>query len=48
MSFNKGKYMSRFGDAHLKAVLWVSTVTSIRANVDQWEQKLSGVWQEIE
>ncbi len=33
MNFNKCKYKSRLSDAHLEAVLRVSTVTSIRANV---------------
>ncbi|XP_056121755.1 general transcription factor II-I repeat domain-containing protein 2-like [Rhinichthys klamathensis goyatoka] len=40
MNFNKCKYRSRLSDAHLEAVLRVSTVTSIRANVAQLcEQK---------
>lgn len=40
MNFNKCKYRSRLSDAHLEAVLRVSAVTSIRANVDQLcEQK---------
>ncbi len=33
MNFNKCKFRSRLSDAHLEAVLRVSTVNSIRANV---------------
>ncbi len=40
MNFNKCKFRSRLSDAHLEAVLRVSTVNSIRANVAQLcEQK---------
>jgi len=40
MNFNKSKYRSKLSHAHLEAVLRVSTVTSIRANVAQLcEQK---------
>ncbi len=40
MNFNKCKFRSRLNDAHLEAVLRVSTVNSIRANVAQLcEQK---------
>ena len=40
VNFNKCKYRSRLSDAHLEAVLRVSTVTSISANVAQLcEQK---------
>lgn len=35
MNFNKCKYRSWLSDAHLEAVIWVSTVTSIRTNVVQ-------------
>lgn len=35
MNFNMCKYKSRLSDAHLEAVLRVSTVTSIKAKVAQ-------------
>ncbi len=42
MNFNKCKFRSRLNDAHLEAVLRVSTVNSIRADVAQLCCQVSG------
>ncbi|MBN3299698.1 GTD2B protein, partial [Amia calva] len=46
MTFNKSKYRSRLSDAHLQAILRVSTANSLRANVahlcEQKHRQMSG------